>query len=280
MTRYLLSAAAAALLLVAPANADELAPLHTGVDATFAPHAFPNLSGGGYQGFNIDLANEFAKRLKRKITIDATQYSGLLPAMQAGTYDFVAAPTTVTKERAESMLFTEGYLNTDFQFLIKKGAPKIEKLEDLKDKIVAVNKGSAYESWARDLVGKIGWKIEAFGTQTDAVQAVLAGRADANVAGNTAIAWAVKNSPQLELSYLYSTGLVWAAPTRKDSAALRNTLDVAIECMKLDGTMAKMHEKWFGIPPAPGSAAVTVFPGYGVPDMPGYDPTPHTPSCN
>jgi polar amino acid transport system substrate-binding protein len=280
MTRYLLSAAAAALLLIAPANADELAPLHTGVDATFAPHAFPNLSGGGYQGFNIDLANEFAKRLKRKITIDATQYSGLLPAMQAGTYDFVAAPTTVTKERAESMLFTEGYLNTDFQFLIKKGAPKIEKLEDLKDKIVAVNKGSAYESWARDLEGKIGWKIEAFGTQTDAVQAVLAGRADANVAGNTAIAWAVKNSPQLELSYLYSTGLVWAAPTRKDSAALRNTLDVAIECMKLDGTMAKMHEKWFGIPPAPVSAAVTVFPGYGVPDMPGYDPTPHTPSCN
>jgi len=280
MTRYLLSAAAAALLLVAPANADELAPLHTGVDATFAPHAFPNLSGGGYQGFNIDLANEFAKRLKRKITIDATQYSGLLPAMQAGTYDFVAAPTTVTKERAESMLFTEGYLNTDFQFLIKKGAPKIEKLEDFKDKIVAVNKGSAYESWARDLEGKIGWKVEAFGTQTDAVQAVLAGRADANVAGNTAIAWAVKNSPQLELSYLYSTGLVWAAPTRKDSAALRNTLDVAIECMKLDGTMAKMHEKWFGIPPAPGSAAVTVFPGYGVPDMPGYDPTPHTPSCN
>jgi len=280
MTRYLLSAAAAALLLVAPANADELAPLHTGVDATFAPHAFPNLSGGGYQGFNIDLANEFAKRLKRKITIDATQYSGLLPAMQAGTYDFVAAPTTVTKERAESMLFTEGYLNTDFQFLIKKGAPKIEKLEDLKDKTVAVNKGSAYESWARDLEGKIGWKIEAFGTQTDAVQAVLAGRADANVAGNTAIAWAVKNSPQLELSYLYSTGLVWAAPTRKDSAALRNTLDVAIECMKLDGTMAKMHEKWFGVPAAPGSAAVTVFPGYGVPGMPGYDPTPHTPSCS
>jgi polar amino acid transport system substrate-binding protein len=280
MTRYLLSAAAAALLLAAPANADELPPLHTGVDATFAPHAFPNLSGGGYQGFNIDLANEFAKRLKRKITIDATQYSGLLPGMQAGTYDFIAAPTTVTKERAENMLFTEGYLNTDFQFLIKKGSPKVDKLEDLKGKTIAVNKGSVYESWAHGLDGKIGWTVEAFGTQTDAVQAVLVGRADANVAGNTAIAWAVKNSPQLELSYLYSTGLVWAAPVRKDLAELRNALDVAVECMKLDGTIAKMHEKWFGVPPAPGSAAVTVFPGYGVPDMPGYDPTPHTPSCS
>jgi polar amino acid transport system substrate-binding protein len=280
MTRHLLSAAAAAVLLVvASAFAEELPPLHTGVDATFAPHAFPNLAGG-YQGFNIDLANEIARRLKRKIIIDYGQYSGLLPAMQAGTYDFVAAPTTVTRERAENMLFTEGYLNTDFQFLIKKGAPKIAKLEDLKGKVVAVNKGSAYESWGRDLESKIGWKIESFGTQTDAVQAVLAGRADANVAGNTAIAWAAKNSPQLELSYLYSTGLVWAAPTRKDSAAFRNTLDVVIECMKLDGTMAKMHERWFGVPPAPGSAAVTVFPGYGVPDMPGYDPTPHTPSCS
>ena len=65
-----------------------------------------------------------------------------------------------------------------------------------------MNKGSAYDCWARELEAKIGWKVESFGTQTDAVQAVLAGRADANVAGNTVIAWAVKNNPQLELSYL------------------------------------------------------------------------------
>ena len=43
--------------------------------------------------------------------------------------------------------------------------------------------------------------------------------------------------------------------------------------MKLDGTIANMHEKWFGVKPPPGSAAVTVFPGYGVPGMAGYDPT-------
>jgi polar amino acid transport system substrate-binding protein len=79
---------------------------------------------------------------------------------------------------------------------------------------------------------------------------------------------------------LYTTGLVWAAPVRKDNVELRKKLDVAIECMKMDGTIAAMHEKWFGIKPAPGSAAVTVFPGYGVPDMPGYDSTEHTPSCS
>ena len=272
-------ATAAALLFAMPAHAQGQPPLRVAVDGTFAPHAMPSLSGG-YEGFNIDLANEIAKRLHRRITIDAAQYSGLLPALQAGTYDFIAAPTTVTKERAENLLFTEGYLNTDFQFLIKKGAPKVEKLEDLKGKVVAVNKGSAYDSWARDLEPKIGWKVESFGTQTDAVQAVLAGRADANVAGNTAIAWAAKNNPQLELSYYYSTGLVWAAPLRKDSTELRKQLENAIECMKLDATIAKMHKRWFGIDPQPGSAAVTVFPGYGVPNMQGYDPTEHTPKCD
>jgi polar amino acid transport system substrate-binding protein len=278
MKRHALMWAGALLLTLASPAFGEEPPLRTAVDGTFAPHAMPSLSGG-YEGFNIDFANEVARRLKRKITIDAGQYSGLLPALQAGTYDFIAAPTTVTKERAENLLFTEGYLNTDFQFLIKKGAPKVEKLEDLKGKVISLNKGSAYDSWARDLEPKIGWKVESFGTQTDAVQAVLAGRADANVAGNTAIAWAVKNNPQLELSYYHSTGLVWAAPVRKDSTELRKQLENAIECMKLNGTISKMHKKWFGIDPQPGSAAVTVFPGYGVPNMQGYDPTEHTPQC-
>src|SRR5437762_10088696 len=152
---------ATTLLAASPLAAQEGTPLRTAVDGTFAPHAMPRLSGG-YEGFNIDLANEIAKRLKRKIVIDAAQFSGLVPALQAGTYDFLAAPTTVTKERAESMLFTEGYLNTDFQFLIRKGTSKVAQLEDLKGKTISVNKGSAYDSWARDLEGKIGWTVESF----------------------------------------------------------------------------------------------------------------------
>jgi polar amino acid transport system substrate-binding protein len=273
--RFVTVAAAALVAASSPSMAKDL---KTAVDGTFAPHAFPNLSGGT-QGFQIDLFNEVAKRMNRKITIQATQWAGILPSLQAGQIDFVAAPTTVTEERAENLLFTEGYLNTDFQFVIKKGGPKISKLEDLKGKVISVNKGSAYDKWARGLSEKIGWKVESFGTQTDAVQAVLSGRAIANVAGNTAIAWAAKKNPQLELSYLHSTGKIFAAPLRKDSKALRVELENALECIKLDGTMAKLHEKWFGTKPSPGSAAVTVYPGTGVPGLKGYDPTPREPKC-
>ena len=251
MKNYKLCTLFAALALGLTANTTPIlaqdGPLKTAVDGTFAPHAFPDLSGG-VQGFNVDLFNAVAERLNREIDITATQWSGILPGLQAGTYDFVAAPTTATEERAENLLFTEGYLNTDFQFLIKQGGPEATALEDFKDKTIAVNKGSAYDKWARDLEGEIGWTVQSFGSQSDAVQAVLSGRADAT--------WAAKQNPQLTLSLLHSTGKVFSSPTRLDSPEMRAQIENAIECLKLDGTLAALHEKWFGIPPAPGSAAV------------------------
>lgn len=253
-------------------------PLKVALDGTFAPHAMPKL-GGGVEGFNVDLANEIGRRLNRKMEITAAQWSGLLPGLHAGTYDFIVAPTTVTEERAKNLLFTEGYLNTDYQFLVLKDAPEATKLEDFKGKVVAVNKGSAYDRWARGLAPKIGWTVQSYGTNTDAVQAVLAGRADANVAGNTVIAWAVKKNSRLKLSHLHSTGRVFAMPFRKDDVAMRNKVEAIIECMKIDGTIAKLSEKWFGVKPGPGSAATTVFAGYGVPGLRGHEATKHTPAC-
>jgi len=253
-------------------------PLHVALDGTFAPHAMPTMSGG-VEGFNVDLANALGERMGREMDITAAQWSGLLPGMQAGTYDFLVAPTTVTEERTKNLLFSEGYLNTDFQFAVKAGTPEVAQLADFKGKVIAVNKGSAYDQWARDLEGQVGWTVESYGTATDAVQAVMSGRAFATVAGNTVIAWAVKKNPALQLSYLHSTGKVFAIPFRKDDTEMRMKVEEALECLKLDGTIATLSEKWFGVTPAPGSAAATVYDGYGVPGMEGYDPTAHTPNC-
>lgn len=267
-----------AACLSAVSSATAQAPLTVGLDGTFAPHAMPKL-GGGVEGFNVDMANEIGRRLGRPITIVAQEFSGLVPGMNAKRFDFLVAPMTVTAERAKTMLFTEGYLNTDYQFVIKKDSPDITKLEDLKGKTLAVNRGSVYDTWARDNMGKYGFQVENFNTTPDAVQAVLSGRAFANVAGNTSTQWAVQKTPGLKASYTIKTGLVWAIPFRRDDAATRNQVEVVVECMKLDGFFAKLSEKWLGVKPEPGSPPVTVYPGYGTPGFEGYEATAHTPKC-
>ena len=276
MKRLTLTGAALALALGTTAKAQE--SYTVAIDGTFAPHAMPTM-GGELEGFNVDLANAIGERLGAEMDIVATQFSGILPGLQAGTYDFVVAPTTITEERAANYLFSEGYLNTDFQFLVPPDAPEVTDLSQFEGQTIAVNKGSVYDSWARDLEGEIGWTVESYGTATDAVQAVVSGRADATVAGNTVMQWAATQNPNVKPSYLYSTGLVWGMPFRQGDEELRATVERVIECLKTDGTVAELHMKWFGTEPAPDSAALTPRPGYGEPGFDGYVEDDHALGC-
>ena len=255
------------------------APLRCAVDGTFAPHAFPKLEGG-VQGFQVDLFQEVAKRMGRSITIDSASFSGLVPALNAGRYDFLCAPTTVTPERAANLLFTEGYLWTELQFGIKRGAAPIKSDADLRGKTISVNKGTPYEQWVTRNAERLDLKLLAFDSQADAVQAVLQGRAQANLSGNTVIKYSASRTPQYIADYvLPGTRMHWATPFRQDSGAMRNQVEEVIECLKRDGIVAKLSERWFGQAPREDDAERVVFPGYGPPDLPGYDPKPHEPNC-
>ncbi|UFN48495.1 transporter substrate-binding domain-containing protein [Roseomonas sp. OT10] len=270
-----------ALVLVAAPTGFAAAqePLRVGVDGTFAPHAFPRLEGG-VQGFNIDLVNEIGRRLGRPVTIDAVAFSGLIPALNAGRYDFLGAPTSPTPERLANLLFTEGYLYSDYQFAIRRGSQPITSLDELRGKAIAVNKGSNYDAWAQANAERYGFTVQTFDSQPDAVQAVFTGRAYANLAGNTVIRYAATRIRQLQPDYVIpGTRIEWAFPLRKDNVALRNQIEGALECMKQDGTVARISEKWFGTAPSPDSLERTVSPGYGLPDRPGHDPAPHELRC-
>jgi polar amino acid transport system substrate-binding protein len=282
MRRLLLAAALAALpaALSLPALAQGGPPLRTAVDGTFAPHAFPRLEGG-VQGFNVDLFREVARRMGREITIDSASFSGLVPALNAGRYDFLAAPVTVTRERADSMLFAEGYLYTEFQFGIRRGNAPIRSLDDLRGKVIAVNKGSAYDAWAQANAERLGFTFQTYDTNPDAVQAVVSNRAYAVLAGNTVVKYAASQQRNLVPDFaIRETRAHWAAPFRRDNEALRNEVENVLECMKKDGFVARLSEKWFGAVPAADDAENTVFPGYGVPGLPGHDATPHEPRCS
>ena len=237
--------------------------------------------GGGIEGFQIDLFTEVARRMKREITIDSVSFSTLIPGMLSGRYDFIAAPTTVTKERAEQMLFTAGYLWTAYQFGIKKGSKPIKDWADLKGKVVSVNKGTPYETLSKKMGEQHGFTVQAYDTQPDATQAVLSGRAYATLGGNTTIVYAASKNPQFVADLeLTDTRAHWGAPFPKQNVALRNEMQDVINCMKKDGTIAKMSEKWFGKKPGPDALERVITPGYGVPGMPGYDPTPHNLKCS
>ncbi|WP_249977820.1 transporter substrate-binding domain-containing protein [Vreelandella olivaria] len=264
---------------VSTVHAGEPTHYHVALDGTFAPHAMQTMDGD-VQGFNVDLANALGEQMGVEMRITAAQFSGLIPGLQAGTYDFLMAPTTVTEERADNLLFSEGYLDTDFQFVIQAGAQEITDLNQLRDKVVAVNRGSAYDSWAREHADEYGWQVESYGTNSDAIQAVMSGRAAANVAGNTVSAYAVNQNPGLELSYLVRTGLVWAIPFRKDDTDTRNRVEDALECLKINGTIAELSKKWFGVEPVEGSTAVTPISGYGQPGFSGYVADDRVFTCN
>lgn len=266
---------AVTMALSLPAGAQVI---KTGVDATFAPHAMRTL-GGGLQGFNIDLGNEIARRMGKKIEIDGTEFSGLVPGLNAGKYDFILAPVTATPERAKQMLFSEGYLDTGYVFVEKKSAPGIKSFADLKGKTIGVNKGSAYEAWARENAEKYGFKFDVYGTNADAVQAVQAGRADAVLAASGVSGWVAKQNPQVKTTFSISTGFVWALAFRADDKAGRDSVSMVLKCMKKDGFVAKTAEKWFGLTPGPKDSAIVIAEGQGIPGLAGYDPTPAPLKC-
>lgn len=267
-----------ALALTSAAQAQTAAPLKTALDPTFAPQAMVKI-GGGLQGFNVDMGEEIAKRLGRKLSIDATEFSGLVPGLNSGKYEFLLAPVTVTPERAKAMLFTEGYTETNYTFMGRKNAAALESLEALKGKVVAVNKGSNYDAWAKENADKYGFKYFVYGSNADAIQAVLTKRADYNLTGSTVAGWAVKQAPALQAGYTIKTGLVWAIPFRLDDKAGRDQVSNVLKCMKADGTIAKLAEKWYGYSPEANSVERTVSPGHGVPGTENYDATPVKPKC-
>ena len=270
---YSMGGAFFALVMSTSSHAEMDGTIHTAVDPTFPPQAMVKL-GGGVQGFNIDLGEEIAKRLHKKLQVEAAEFSGQAPGLASGKYDMLLAPVTVTPERESQMLFTEGYTATDYTFVEKKSTPALTSLEGLRGKKLAVNRGSNYDSWAKDNAEKYGFTYDTFGTNSDAIQAVMVGRADYNLAGNTVVGWTVKQNPLLQSSYTIKTGLVWAIPFRPDDRVHRDLVDDALKCMKLDGTLAKIAHRWYGTNPGPGSIERTPSVGRGVPGTHSYDPAP------
>ena len=234
---------------------------------------------GKYQGIDIDIAAAMSKQMGAEIQVIDQPWSTTYPGLNAGKFDIVLSPATVSAERAKAMLFVQPYGDAIYGFLTRKNAP-VTKIDDLRGKTIAVNKGNLFDLWLSQRQAEYGWTINRFDKTSDAASAVASGQADAAMMYVAAAGWMSRQVDGLmPSSYVIDNHEVYAYAVRLQDKALRDRLDVALACLKQNGTLAAIFRKWTGLEPLPGGAVMTITPGYGVVGYDNYDPTPHALTC-
>lgn len=278
-TSALLAVASLALTGFALAQGDDHPtdqPLTVAADVGFAPFAY-TLASGETVGFAVDVGAEIANRLGRPgVEIIDVNFSAIFAGLFAKRYEFIIAPTNITEERSQEMLFAEPYMETGLGFLIRN-ADEMASLEDLSGKVVTVNNGSVSDTWATENAERYGFTVQRYDKNADAVEAVVINRAFANIADLPASQYAATQNPAVKVGYVEYLNRNFGHVFRNDDVEFRNQVECIVEGMKLDGTMAELHEKWFGDMPGVFTAMNTVWVGYGAPGFRGYEFTPHQP---
>ena len=124
-------------LLMAGCGGDKKAEqkvLRVGTEPTFAPFEFQKEGSKDYTGFDMDLARAIGKQLGMKVEIVSMGFDGLIPALNAGNIDAVAAGMTVTPERANNVKFSEPYYKSGLTVMVRKDDNVITGIESLKGK--------------------------------------------------------------------------------------------------------------------------------------------------
>src|SRR5690625_7943247 len=68
-------------------------------DNSFVPFEFEE--DGEYVGFDIDIINGIADKVGFEIDLQTTNFDGMIPGLQTGTFDIAIAGMTITDERAD-----------------------------------------------------------------------------------------------------------------------------------------------------------------------------------
>lgn len=273
-------ALAACVIAVAPAQLVKAQEVNVVVNTGFAPYHI-NGPGGTIIGYNIDLLEEISKRIERPYKLVDVEFSSLIAGINSGAYDFSAAATQITPERGKSVLFAEPFIEVDFGVLVlKDNLDKVKTIEDLRGKTIAVNRGSLHDHWFTAREAEFGWTVKRYSKMSDAVQAVASGRDFSHAAGEGALRYVSQQNARVGVALAIPSGGEYAFMFGLNQVELRNSVERALECMKLDGTVARIHEKWMGVKPKAGGLAYTPQPGFGAKGTTGYDPTPHEFKCS
>lgn len=248
--------ASAALLAPAIARANNLekarraGELMIATELHFAPFDFTE--GGRQVGLNSELFAMVGTALNLRIRFQDLPWPGVLPGLEAGRYDLVAGPATITRARMERYRFTAPIANATVALLKRANDASISKPEDINGKTVGCAQATAQLTQLQAYIARNNFttQVREYQSFSEAYADLAAGRvvAVANSLPNIAYvaqqrrgAFAVVNPP-------FGAPLYFGYIGRKDadSAPLLDAVDGVIDAMRGDGRLAALQTKWFG----------------------------------
>lgn len=237
----------ASLSALVPAKMKSAGKLIVGINVPYTPNEYKNASGK-IVGFDVDLFNATAKVLGLGTDYREADFSKIIPAIAAGTYDVGDSSFTDTKEREKTVdfvnYFTAGILwasptgktvdpNNACGLTVAVQSTTIEQTDELPAKDKACVKA-----------GKPKIKILAYENQDDATNAVVLGKAEAMTADSPVTAYAIKQSG----GKLQQAGQIFEAapygwPIAKGSS-LGAALEKALQTLMDNGTYGQICKNW------------------------------------
>jgi len=264
LRRSLLIGSAAAtgvgLLSIGAARADTMeevkkrGTLMIGTEAAYVPYEF--VKDGQIIGYDPDIIAIMVKNLGVKADIIDTAWAGIIPSLYANKFDCIISAMTMTKERADKVLFSMPYAEATNVILLRADEERIKTADDLSGKIIGVQLGSAaagiikvFEEKKLTAAGKPGYaEVKQYEHYPEAYQDLINKRVDAVVNSKSTMMVVMKDAPGKFkiISGITDIPAYFGMAFRKEDAALRDFVNTQLAQLKSDGTLGKLQEKWFG----------------------------------
>lgn len=125
-------------------------------------------------------------------------------------------------------------------------ATAITDLSGLKGKTLAVQTDTTGQKYAEEHKAEFGYNIKVFDDLPGAVNAVLAGTADAAINDNGVLYDFAKQNPTTKVVKEFNTGEEYGFNVAKSNTGLLDAINAALTEARADGTYKAIYQKWFG----------------------------------
>jgi polar amino acid transport system substrate-binding protein len=218
--------------------------LNVGTNVPFPPFEYtaPN---GTIVGFDISTISALARSAGyTNIQVTNMEFDSLIPALQQGKVDVVAAGMTITPDREKLVNFTNPYWNADQSILVTSSSTfNPQSMTDLSGKTVGVQTGTTGESLAEEYNTTV--SIRHYDTFLLAVLDLVNGRIDAVVV-DSPVATAFTALYPVKVSTTIVTGEVWGFAVKAGNSELLNSLNQAMATFKGSTQWNNLLKEYFG----------------------------------